>query len=392
MKKYGSSSYKLLKRALIKTLAPFDLTYETNCRGFEIGGTEPPGTMRRIIFKIEDELYRFVNGILDPYPYHGEFEDVIEYGNTVGELLELENVPAFVNKKVYPIIAMSAPFDFEVMPRIKLALKVTSYNDVYTRLSYSPVFELAGSARIVSLTERQTTENNATAVTSARVRRISGEWSDWDYYNLFEGQVAQAIQFRTNFVVTTLDGTDAASIDSLRIEYVDDTNKNAANVRTFYTKTEKYSADLKTCYLLIKHEPLKGRELKAWVNLNLETKRAENVILGQTAGVEQTIYLPDRYVAQDTLHLEVGGVPFFDYELDTGLSSLKMQAAAGLEIVASYEYYAAENWQAMTLDFTELDKTRFKYRTLGDSLREVSGRIEVEGGVEVFGYVLGVSC
>ena len=50
---YGHSGFEFRKQALIKARAPFDLTYETSVNKFIIGGTEPEGTARRIIFAID---------------------------------------------------------------------------------------------------------------------------------------------------------------------------------------------------------------------------------------------------------------------------------------------------------------------------------------------------
>ena len=369
---YGTGNFQFRKQALITCRAPFDCTYETSVKNFEIGGTEPEGTSRRIIFKIEDELYRFVNGILDKYIWRGELEDILQYGNTVAELLALENVNAFISKKVYPIIALDAPANADVFPKIKIALKVSSYNDDYTRYFYSPLFELAENAQITKVKKLAVTSGNGSEMTECRLKKITGLWSDWQNYILAENQIAQAIQFRTKFVVSTLDGTDSAQIQVIDVEYTTDADKNAADSQNFFTKIENYDADLHTCYLLVKHQPADAANIRAFVSLNPAREKIEDYEIGVTTGELQTFTLPKSFMVQDTLRVEVDGVPIFDYEFDTGAATLTLTADAGKVVSVSYDYLTAENWQEMHCDFSEDYRTRFTFRSTNLNLREAA--------------------
>ncbi|MBQ7705058.1 MAG: hypothetical protein IJT73_06510, partial [Selenomonadaceae bacterium] len=136
---YGADSFNFTKRALLRSKTCWDLTGETSCAGFEISGTEEDGTKRRIIFELDDgKLYKFGNAGLVEYEERGEFEDIIEGGNTVAELLQLSSIPAFCNRKVYPIVALQADETAQVMPKIKMKLKVNCFNDRYSFNEYSP--------------------------------------------------------------------------------------------------------------------------------------------------------------------------------------------------------------------------------------------------------------
>ena len=374
---FGASKFDFRKQALFTCNAPFDLTDETSCLKFEIGGTEPPETSRRIIFKIDDELYRFVNQVLDKYIWRGELDDVLKYGNTVAELLELENITAFIGKKVFPIVALDAPATADVFPKIKLSLKVSSYNDIYTVYRYSPVFYLTDKAQIYDVKKIATTTGNATELTECRIKKSTGEWNDWQNYILAQDQDAVAIQFRTKFVVGTLDGTDAAEINNIQVKFITDETKSAAESQTFFSKTENYDADLKTCYLLIKHAPFENCDMKAWACLNPAKKTVENLQLGAGTGAAKAYRLPHFAVAQDSLHVEIGGVPTFDFEFDTAAQTLTLTADEGAIIKVSYNYFTAENWQAMTRDFATLEQTRFAFRTAENNLRECAVKFTV---------------
>ena len=394
--KFGSANFKFMKRALITTAAPLDLTDATSITKFEIGGTQPENTERRIIFEIDGELFRYVNGILDKYPYHGELEDILTYGNTVGELLELENISAFIGKKIFPIIALSAPSNSDVFPKIKIALKWQTYNDLYTVYKFSPIFELLGDKpRIISVRKLATTTGNATELTECRLRKITGEWSDWQNYILAENQIATAVQFRTKFVVSTLDGTDNAEINSVSVNYVEDADKSAADSQTFFSTLQTYDSDLHTCYLLIKHSKLENAQIKAYVSLTPPKARAENVLLGVTDGNLQVFALPNEFVAQDSLHVELDGVPTFNFQLDTAANTITIQDDAGKVVSVSYDYFSKSNWQEMTQDFSADDKSRFSFRALENNLREGVVKFSVTKdqnyAPEILGYIAGFS-
>ena len=373
---FGTADFNFEKRALFTFNAPFDCTDETTISKFEISGTEPPNTSRRIIFKIDDVLYRFVNGVLDKYIWRGEVDDVLKFGNTADELLALENVNAFRGKKISPIVAMSAN-NADVMPRIKISLKVSSYNDLYTVYKYSPIFETADNARLVSIKKNSHTDGNATELTECRIKKITG-WTDWQNYILAENQIASAIQFRTKFIVSTLDGTDAAAIDSIKVTYIDDADKCAADSLTFFTKTENYDGDLKTCYLLVKSKP-HNANIRAFVSFNPATDKILNYQLGVTNGEIQTFTLPEFYCKQDTLHIELDGVPTFNFNFDTQNSTITLQADAGKIVTASFEFTRAENWHEMTCDYSDDFKQRFTFRTVRENLRECCVRFFATG-------------
>lgn len=390
--KYGSSKFEFKKRALIKTAAPIDLTDYTSCTGFEIGGTQPENTERRIIFEIDGALYKFVNNILDKFPFRAEFEDVIKYGNTVGELLELTNLHWFCGKKIYPIIALAAPTDAPVMPKIKLALKVSSYNDIYTTYKYSPVFETAACGYIYQIKESKTAENHATATSYARLLKKTG-WSDWEYLPNCENQEAQALQFRTQFIVSTLDGTDFAK-NSIEFKYLEDVAGISSGKLEIISSEEDFDSDLKNCRAVLKHKAADDLRVKAYVNLRREKILRENIHIGTGDGTAQKFYLQsggalDRNVEIDTLRVEVGGVPVFDYDFDGEKSFVEIAAPLGSQVMASYECGEAENWQEMTLQSSDLTKKLFSFQTDMTGLRRAAVRFEIVGDVEVEGYIFG---
>lgn len=377
---YGHSGFEFRKQALIKARAPFDLTDETSVNKFIIGGTEPEGTARRIIFSIDDALFKFSDaGNLIPYEWRGEFEDVIINGNTVAELLNLQHANAFCGKKVFPVIALDAAADAPVMPKIKISLEVDSYNDIYTRYFYSPVYELSDNARVYQLSESEKFCNgHSTSLTECRILKNNGEWSDWQILPAAENTVGSKIQFRTNPILTTLDGSDEIKIGAVICKYTTNADISPADSFEIITLPQEYDADLKTFYALIKHDELIDAEIKAYVNISGVNKRRENIEIGAGTSETQTIILSDTNIAQDTLNITIDGVTTGDYYFDTGNSSITLTADSGAQIAASYLYeFAAENWHEMTQDFQDSVKTRFTY-TAAEGGRVVSFKFVVK--------------
>ena len=311
---------------------------------------------------------------MDQYIWHGEIADILQYGNTVAELLALENVNAFAGKKVFPIIALAAPSTADVFPKIKIAVKWQSYNDIYTGYKYTPIFQIPGEKPLITAVRKLfTTAGNASEITEVRIKKITGDWTDWQQYLNAENQIATAIQFRTKFVLSTLDGTDSASIDKISVNFISDSTKNASEFQTFFTNLQNYDADLKTCYLLVKHSPLDNADISAAVSFAPISDRVENVFLGLTDGTSQNFTfanLNGKIIAQDSIHVELDGVPTFNFDFNTGNSTITLQADAGKVVTASFDCFNAENFIQMEREFISAEKTRFTCRAAENNLRE----------------------
>ncbi len=388
----GSDTFKFRRRALLKTTEPLDLTGETQVSGFLVYGAEPAGTNRRVIFEVDGELFYFTNEGLTKYPSYGEIDDILEYGNTAAELLAVQGIAKWLNKKVYPIIALDAPRDSVVMPKMKIGLKVNCFNDEYTRDQFSPIFELKHTdnpARIVTASFNKANNGYAKSDVVIRLRDKFGDWGDWLEMANAAGQEAEAVQFKAIYTLTALDGTDEAKVFDCNVAYVTDAYNLSGDTLEIYTLPQTYYQDLGTCYAMIKHTELLDANIKAYIKYATLPAQRKNIMIGRGNGAIETYYLGinggiDPRINQNTLHLTANGRTITDFYYNTQTATVDLKADSGAEIRASYEYDVdAENWVEMAGELSQpygdagLFMSRFIHR-LTDSIDKRISAVKFE--------------
>lgn len=372
--RYGTDSFELLKQGMLVAKTPFDATNQSSVEGFTISGAEPTGTYRRIIFKVDNTLYYFVDNTLTAYPFAGAVGDVIEYGNTVDELLAVTDIPNFVGKKIYPIIALQAPYDAPALPTIKIGLKMRSNTAVYEKTIETPEYQLAadGSAtpRIADIVESVSTTGNGSVTIRVKLLKeaedadstsddstteTTGEatWTDWLPLSDATNVKASAVQFKFVYKVTTTDGSDSAKVNSITIRH----NMGAAVVSgdfaDIYSVVQNYQTDLQTCRLVIRHKQLIDSEIRAYINFMAPPKKRERIHLGIADGTVQQLPLgvngvKDTGIDQNTLKIYIDGQPLNEFDYNVEVSEVTVNTNAGSVVTASYEYgHGKETWLEM---------------------------------------------
>ena len=374
--RYGTDSFALLKQSMLTAKTPFDATNYTSVEGFTISGTEPTGTLRRIIFKIDDTLYYFVGATLTAYPFSGAEADILEYGNTVDELLAVTDIPGFVGKKIYPIIVLQAPYDAPALPSIKIGLKMRSNTAVYEKTIETPEYQLAADGgatpRIADIVESVSTTGNGSVTIRVKLLKeadessgtddsTSGEtsatgeatWTDWLALSDATNVKATAVQFKFVYKVTTTDGSDSAKVNSITIRH----NMGAAVVSgdfaDIYSVVQNYQTDLQTCRLVIRHKRLIDSEIHAYINFMAPPKKRERIHLGIADGTVQQLTLgvngvKDEGIDQNTIKLYVDGQAVTEFDYNVEVSEVTVNTNAGAVVTASYEYgHGKEEWLEM---------------------------------------------
>ncbi|MBR2775201.1 MAG: hypothetical protein IKD73_09480 [Selenomonadaceae bacterium] len=342
-----------MKQAFLVSKVPLNCTKKTAVDQFVITGNEPTGSSRRVIFKIDDVLYKFKNGRLATYNDVGEFEDVIKYGNKVSVLNNLPNVNDFVGKKVYPIIAMQAPSNADDFPTIKIGLATRSTTEQLSDTQDSPIYELGDEAQtIVSIVPKINTTGAGEVSITVRLRK-DNQWSVYMPLTDAVDREADALQFRMKYTVETASGTDSAQVESITVTHSLGRAVVTGNVANFYSTVANYEEDLKTAYCLVRHEPLVDAAIECYVNFMPEPKHRELITIGTANGNRQELTLgdPDPNIVATSIQLFQDGTPFYDFDFSTELSTVIFTAKKNSVITASYDYdTGTEIWRKMTPD------------------------------------------
>ena len=337
--------FKFVKRGLLTTTKPIDCTQETTISGFEIGGTEPSTSQRRVVFEVEGKMYRFEGNNLLQIDCEKNCAEVLAKGNTVAELLQVTDISAWCGKYIYPVIALESEADAVVMPSIKLGVKVKSFSDIFQTSDLSPIF----TAKSV--------EGGGTASLQVRILQDS-VWSPFMSVDDAVGQKCQAIQLKALQTVTSSSGSSSSQVTGVEVTYIKNADEIASEVSTLYFKSEDFAEDLSTGYILIKHNYIADNVLKVFVSFD-DAPGVFDEVLGTGTGAAQS-FAVEGGIDFDSLEIFVDDIKTYDFTLNATAKTLSLSAPAGSEIRAKYLYnISAENWLEAEKQYTELDTNSY---------------------------------
>lgn len=362
------------KQALLTSKTPLDCTKKSAVDSFLITGAEPEGSRRRLVFIIDDLVYKFRDGQLSLWNYDLTYENVISYGNKVSVLNALSDITGFVGKKIYPVIALKAPYDADEYPTCKVALATRTFNDQLVETFDSPIYELAAEAETIINIEAQTTIVGS-AELELTVRLHKGDtWTSYMNFTDAVDESADAVQFKCKATVADASGSNSAKVDSITVTHTSGqavvTATNKANI---YSKVQSYGVDLQTAYVVVRHAPLIDSTIEAYVNFMAEPKHRDLVQFGTGTGSRQELHLEDSGIVPTSLVIYQDDEQVTDFDFSTELSTIIITAKKNSVLYASYDYdYGTENWRKMTADeaqpYNDIDNTystRYTY-TLSD--------------------------
>lgn len=343
----------IVKQALLVSKVPLDCTKKTAIDQFIITGAEPEGSKRRVIFKIDDALYKFKNGSLIAYPYDGNVDDILNYGNKASNLATYTNLDlsAFVGKKVYPIIALQSPADADEYPTIKLALATRTNTEQLVNTVDSPIYELDDEPQtITDITAKTKCIGYGDVDITVRLRTGS-DWSSYMALADAADNQADAVQFKIKYTVTTADGSDSAQVQSIIISHASGATVVTGNNANLFSTVEQYDNDLQTAYVVVRHAPLVDATIEAYVNFMAPPKHRNLLQIGTATGSRQELTLgnPDSNIVASSIKLYQDDEPFYDFDFSTELGTVILTAKKNSVITASYDYdYGVEEWRQMT--------------------------------------------
>lgn len=400
----GEVVYSVTKTALLTALQPFDCSNVTNVDGFTITGVQPEGTKRRLIFKIDDALYKLdTNGELVAYSRAGKNADVRAYGNTVDQLNALTSVPGFVGKEVFPIIALYAPADSSP-PSINVKLQTRNVDTTTSKTVRPAAFTLDDNSTVLGLSAVTHSEGQGSVVPKARL--YNGSWGAWNFFASVPKQQASKIQFNFLFNVTDL-LSDSATVESVTLQYNTGSAIVSGNIAHIFSPIVDFDVPLHSAFLTVNHKRLIDSTISADVAFFPKPKHRERLTLGSATGNLDSFNLADNFIDHDSIQLYVDGEPLEDCIFDLDASTISVQATAGAAIAISYDYDCGyELWQPMSRDAPQLPfsvgsayMSRFSFSGNDDdftraavrlTLNRVSGRVSstklgtADGNVQYF--------
>lgn len=360
--RFGTDEMSFSKQALLISKAPFDATGETSITGFELEGGQPDGSTRKVLFKVDNALYKFSGDELTAVSGSEDIETVLNEGNTVDELASVSDIPDWVGKKIYPLIALTSPADANTFPSLKIGLKVMSSSDVYEKITETSEIQLTNSEgerpRISDVQVTGTTTGNASYTVTARVKN-NDAWGEYIPVQNVRDVDADAIRFRIRYNVNVIGGNDSAKVSKILIHYTGGTSAVAGDVAEIFSVMRDYQYPLGTCAVSIRHKQLIDSKILAFVNFARQPKTRTFLHLGVSDGTRQTFILGengvrDTGIDQSTLKVFVDAQQLLSFSYNTEVSELEVQVDPGKAISVSYDYDRdAENWREMTADVVQ---------------------------------------
>ena len=349
------------KTALLISKQPLDCSNKSAVTGISISGLEPANTKRRFMFNYDGKNYKYSSGSWNEYTGSITADNVLKDGNTAAQISALTSVPAFVGKKIYPIIALSAQSDAEDFPTAKLSLQTQVASETLTKIFESIQYDLVtddSTPRIVEISADVETTGGGSATLQVRLRNGS-TWTSYMTLANAADKEAQGVQFKITYKVTTAGGADSVKVKSINVDHTLGKTVVSGNNADLYTVVTDYENDLQTCYATVRHDPLTDSRLEAYVNFMHPPETRELISIGIGTGSRQECNLGiggvcDQNIDASTIQLFADGDPITNFSYNSESSTVVVKVKSGEVISASYKFnHDAEEWRQMTLERTE---------------------------------------
>lgn len=340
------SAVVVTKSARLEAKEPLDCTNVTSVTGITITGNEPAGSARRFMFRLDGKYYKFLNGQLSAQS-SASLERVLKYGNTKAQLDALTDIPEFIGKQVYPVIALQAPVESD-FPSAKLKLKTTTSSDTLTKTYWSAEYDLLGdNVKIVDINADTTCTGQGSVTVKCQLYH-NNAWSSWLPLNEANNLPVEKIRF--SFVAKVVNiGSDSAQVDSVTVRHTTGSGSVNGDLTEIFTPRFNFDVPLQAAYLVVQHKRLIDSAIEASVAFLPTPKHKERVSLGVATGSRESFSLPDSEIDHATLEVFVDGEPYSDFEFNLVVNEITLNAPRDSVVAASYDYdVGAEVWQPMT--------------------------------------------
>lgn len=321
-------------------------------------GAEPEGTKRRFAFKISESYVKLnTSGNPEALPTQAITADsLLAEGNTAAELDALTDVPGFVGKLVYPVVALYAPAEAAVMPSFGMTVNAGVDTAQYTRTEYSQEYHLSDTPIfIVSAIADVESSGGARADITVRIKN-GDEWSAYMPLNSASMQQATDMQIRAVYSVDNVGSSDSVKVNSVTVTYTSGTAIANGVTTDIVTTTQHFTNDLNYVYALVKHKELMDAKIKAFVSLRDKPGYMNMKHVGYGTGDRETYQLAESGINQSTLVVYANGIPIENFSYNTEASQITLATEKDAVITASYEFgWSASEWIEMTYEESQVN-------------------------------------
>ena len=372
----------------------------TSVEGFNISGSEPSGTSRRIAFTVDGKHYTINNGA--PAEMTGEFniDTILANGNSVGSLTSVTNIPTWVNKVIYPSVAMSAPDDAKAFPTLKMSLKVRNNQDRFTEEKYSGEYVLNATdeklgAEIVDIVP-DTTVSGGASVNIQGAIKINGTWGGWQNLSALKGKRANAIKYHYVYKVPSFGSNIFAQVNSVKLTYLTGKSVVTSTTADLITKTQEYQNELHYAQVILQHQVQQDSNISVYASFRSRPSYRKLLNIGVANGATQVIKLLDKNINSATISVQLNGNETNDFSFNTINNTLTIKAPSGTAITTSYEYnYEPEEWKQMDLVSTQdagngIQTSKYQYNMVNDGKTISCAKVVLERPTGTTKEVLGV--
>lgn len=369
--RFGTDNFEFIPRGMISAKTPLDASSFSEVRSFTVEGAQPYGSVRKAVFKVDDQIVYFPtvtsegSAVPVTFPYEPTIDNVLNYGTPADDLARIDGISAWIGKLIYPIIALKSTANNNgLLPTIKLGLTGVASADVFTHTVETAEFSFLGddTTTIIDIVADSTTTETASIAIKANIKR-NDTWINTDY-NLEELQYVQAdaIKFKITYTVARLN-EDSAKLNSLIIRYkVGNTTAVANAAVEIVSVTQDYDNELRFAQISVKHKKLEDSVIKAFVTFKNTPKSRDMYDLAIGTGEEVTYDLKpadqdelDSRIDQSTLKVFIDGIPRANFNFNTETSQITLTVPLGSVLSVSYDYdLDSEDWQQMTHTTTQI--------------------------------------
>lgn len=381
------------KEALLKGYSVWKCRGANEVTGFVINGANnnlnSESVKCRFVFKLSDKNFYTLEardkggGVVEGVPIKfnhdmsnskNMLKNILEYGNSVGDIFRITTIPKFTKYQVSPFYALRAPSDTTAVPSIRLDLKIRMEGNQTVETDESDIFQLMsdGSPSLIrNITLNTTCVGGGEVTAYVQTFDANDNGSGWKQFSDAQDTEACKVQFKFEYKVSTVDGSDLARVDSVVVEHTYGTNvisvaDDSGNFSELYTVVADYEVPLQMCYVVVRHDRLQDAEIEAYVNFMHKPKHRELVYLGRADGTRKTFTLgehdtvsgallsTDKNIDSSTLQIfgswrATGDTLIENFSFNSEQSTVTFTARDTLPIYASYDYdHDVEVWRKMT--------------------------------------------